>query len=165
MLRISRFRALPTLLAAALLAACDGADDTPPPLDACGLFSVDIASLLGTAPFNAPIATTSGSTSSCQWVPTHPQSTDVGTFARFERISKAAFLKNECTAPKDTSNGNWTTKPLDGIGDAACEVDLGLDSIVSVQAHTPSGFAIQVGNATRSKDIEAINLLIAKLPQ
>ena len=156
---------LPAVLAWGLLAACDGGGDAPPPLDACALFTVDIAAILGTAPFNPPLSTESGSTSSCQRVSSHPGPSDAGAFARFERISRSAFLKEECTAPKDTANGDWTTKPLEGIGDAACEVDLGLDSIVSVQAHTPSGFAIQVGNATLAKDIQAINLLIAKLPR
>jgi len=51
---------------------------------------------------------------------------------------------------------------LDGVGEAACEIKFG--SLVGVAAYK-NGYAVQVGNASREKCIQAMNLMLPKLPK
>lgn len=167
-------RFVPSILAAGMLAACNSSGGTtaaePAPSgrkqtvpNACALFTEDIAAILGSAPFDAPTDETRDPVSLCQRISTRPVQTDQGTYARIEKVSsREAFQSKFCTALSDDSYGKFEFTPLDGIGEAACEVNW--ESVISVAAYQ-NGYALQVGNSTREKCIQAINLLFPKLPK
>ena len=168
-------RIIPSLLASALLVACNsgGGGNTGVGPDtmgkktvpnACSMFTEDIAALLGTAPFDPPSDNTVGTVSMCQRISDKPViGVDQGTYARIELVgSLDAFQKYSCTAPSDTSYGKFEFTKVDGIGEAACEVKWG--SIIGVTAYQ-NGYAVQVGNSTREKCIQALNKMLPKLPK